>query len=241
MTNVTFHTPSFSRFRQVFLNGEHGRISVLRHLEYERLANLNLSGRVLDYGGGSRTNYSKMIDGWTRPGTGFVYESVNIDPDTQPTFLIKPGDAIPVEAGVYDSVLALNTFEHIYDLAQTLDDVWRVLKPGGSLIIIVPFIFRVHGHPNDFSRHTPSYWTRKLNETGFGSVEIECLSWGPFSTGHVTSGSPGPLKGLRRNLSLMLDVMYFALREGQDRSKVVEQDHPLANTPLGYFIRATRS
>lgn len=241
MTNVTFQTPSFDRFRRVFWNGGHRRISILRHLEYERLAMLNLSGRVLDYGGGSRTNYSKMIDGWARPGADFSYESVNIDPATQPTFLINPGEKIPIEADRYDAVLAFNTFEHIYDLTETLEEVARVLKTNGSLFIIVPFIYCVHGHPNDFSRHTASYWTRKLSETGFNSVQVENLSWGPFSTGHTISGAPGPLKRLRRDFSLVLDVVYFTLQGGQGRLRSEKQDHQLVSTPLGYFISATRS
>lgn len=36
-------------------------------------------------------------------------------------------------------------------------------------------------------------------------------------------------------------LRHFEYREEKDRSKSVAQDHSLANAPLGYFIRATRS
>lgn len=238
MNEVFFRRPTMARFRALF--GSRPRHSVLRSLEYERLAELELSGRVLDFGGGSRTNYSAHVPSWGREPGGYQYESANIDPGTRPTYLIRPDAPLPVSDGSFDAVLSLNTLEHVYELDFALAELHRVLKPGGRLVIVVPFIFRVHGHPDDYTRGTPNFWTRRLSEVGFSDVKVEALAWGPFSTGQSVSGIPGPLKALRSRIALLLDVMYAVWRNGAEGTVSVQQDHRFVSAPLGYFIQAEK-
>lgn len=237
-TLVTVRTPSLRRFRTVFRNSRDK--SILRCLEYERLASLGLVGRVLDFGGGRETNYSARINHWGDPDQGYTYESANIDPKTEPTYLISPGAPLPVEDGAFDAIISFNTFEHIFDLRGTFTELGRILRPDGRLVFIVPFIFRVHGHPSDYTRCTPSFWSAFLADHGFEDVEIEAMTWGPFSTGATVSGMPGPFKVLRRNVALLLDVLYAALRYGQDIRKAALQDAPVCNAPLAYLVQARR-
>lgn len=238
MTKVIVRTPSFARYRHLFLRSKDK--SILRCLEYERLSQLGLTGRVLDFGGGSKSNYSKEIVNWGNPEQGYIYESANIDPKIEPTYLINKGGTVPVEADRYDVVISLNTFEHVDNLSRTFDEVSRVLKTGGRLIFIVPFIFRVHGHPNDYFRGTASFWEKFLKVYGFGEIEIETMNWGPFSTALTVSGSPGPFKTQRRNLALLMDVIYFARKHGQDVTLRVKQDSPICTAPIAYFVHAVR-
>lgn len=235
---VLFRTPSYARLRRLLVDTRSK--SILRSLEYERLQSLQLRGRVLDFGGGSKTHYSGLIASWADSPSGFAYESANIDPNTQPTFLIPPDGEIPCEDSRYDVVISLNTFEHVYGVSGTLARIHRVLKPGGELVFIVPFLFRVHGHPNDYSRGTPSFWRTILAEHAFTGVAVEALNWGPFSTGTTVSGTPGPLKRLRIAFALLLDLLYFSRRYGPDVILTEEQDSPVCNAAFGYFIRCTK-
>jgi SAM-dependent methyltransferase len=238
MNDVLFRRPTMARYRKLFAaNPGH---SVLRCLEYERLQELGLSGRVLDFGGGAHTNYSSRIASWGREPGGYQYESANIDAATEPTYLIRPGAPLPVPDGSFDAVISLNTLEHVYELESTLAQFHRVLSSGGRLVLVVPFIFRVHGHPNDYTRGTPSFWTRKLPETGFADVKVEALVWGPFSSGQSVSGIPGPLKGLRSRAALLLDVLHAARRKVAGSTISVPQDHNFVAAPLGYFIQAIK-
>lgn len=236
---VLFRTPSFARFRRLLADTRSK--SILRALEYERLQSLRLQGRVLDFGGGSKTQYSGLVASWADAQAEFEYESANIDPNTHPTFLIPPDGELPCEDGRYDAVISLNTFEHVYGLSGVLGRIHRVLKPGGEMVFIVPFLFRVHGHPDDYSRGTPSFWRKMLAEHGFDGVAVEALNWGPFSTATTVSGTPGPLKRLRIAWALLLDLIYFSLRFGQDVTLMEEQDSSVCNAPFGYFIRCTKT
>lgn len=234
---VSFRTPSFERFKTI--SAQVSKQSILRCLEYERLSTLKLSGRVLDFGGGNRTNYMDRMDSWSA-GEATIYESANIDPVTQPTYLISPEGEIPCEDGRYDKVISLNTFEHIYDVGGTLDRIHRVIRSGGELLFIVPFLFRVHGHPDDYSRGTPSFWRRMLNDHGYAEVQIEALSWGPYSTGLTVAGMVGPLKRLRLQIALLLDLVYFSRKYGPDRMVSEDQDASVCNAPIGYFVRCKK-
>jgi len=238
MTEVLVRRPSMARYRALF--GASADQSILRCLEYERLAELRLTGRVLDFGGGRRTNYASQIPRWGLSRDEFIYEAANIDPNTEPTYLLAPGGPLPVADASFDAALSLNTLEHVYEFDAALAELNRVLKPGGRLVLVVPFIFRVHGHPDDYTRGTPSFWTRRLTQHLFCGVTIEALNWGPFSTAQSVSGLPGPFKGLRRRSALLLDVLYAIWRKDAGTTHTVPQDHETCAAPLAYFIEATK-
>jgi SAM-dependent methyltransferase len=54
----------------------------------------------------------------------------------------------------FDAVMCNQVLEHVVDPALTLSEIRRVLKPGGILLLSVPFIYCEHGMPYDFRRFT---------------------------------------------------------------------------------------
>lgn len=83
------------------------------------------------------------------------------------------GAQIPIRSGVFDAVICSQMLEHVPDPSLILQEVYRVLKPDGCLLATVPFLFRVHGDPYDYSRFTDYYWQSLLKKTGFIDVSIE--------------------------------------------------------------------
>jgi len=235
---VKLRQPTWDRFlRLFFLKNE---FSILRSLEYEILTEHPISGCILDIGGGAASDYYERIKEWAEIDEDFIYESVNIDKSAKPTYVVEPGDDLPVPSGKYDIAISLNTFEHIYDLQQILSEVHRILNPQGCLLFTVPFVFRVHGCPNDYIRGTPSFWHNMLIENKFQDIAVEAINWGPFSTGLTVSGIPGPLKFVRRNLALMIDIIYFQTRYAKQLKTTWKQNHQICSAPLGYLIRAQK-
>lgn len=62
--------------------------------------------------------------------------------------------ALPLEAQRYDYVVAIEVFEHLHDPKQACNEIYRVLKKGGVFLITIPFLFRIHGDPSDYTRFT---------------------------------------------------------------------------------------
>ncbi|WEA60688.1 methyltransferase domain-containing protein [Rhizobium sp. BJ04] len=235
---VRFQMPTFERLLHMLKSA--GTISTLRCLEYERLKFLGLEGLVLDFGGGTRTNYSHHVKEWAKRGAPFEYESANIDPHTEPTYLIEPNGPLPCADQRYDAVVSFNTFEHVYHGKETLQKIQRVLKKNGHLHFIVPFIFRVHGHPSDYIRGTPAYWQTLLEECGFTLTSTTALLWGPYSTACSVTGLPGPFKRMRVRIALTLDYVLARWKFRNGAEAEFKQDHPAVRCAIGYLISAKR-
>jgi SAM-dependent methyltransferase len=51
-----------------------------------------------------------------------------------------------------DCVLTVSTLEHVRYPAKVVAEIHRILKPGGTIFVEVPFIFPYHADPDDFYR-----------------------------------------------------------------------------------------
>ena len=64
--------------------------------------------------------------------------------------------------GYAGTVLCLNVIEHAWDFRQGVEEMVRVLRPGGILLMTTAFAIRVHGYPEDYWRFTPRAMDRLL-------------------------------------------------------------------------------
>jgi SAM-dependent methyltransferase len=73
-------------------------------------------------------------------------------------------ESLPFASASVGTVLALNTFEHVKHFWRGLDEVRRVLRPDGVLILSTPFHFRIHEFPHDYWRFTPPAYEALLED-----------------------------------------------------------------------------
>ncbi|MGA1844469.1 MAG: methyltransferase domain-containing protein [bacterium] len=218
--------------------------SMLRTLQYERIQGMPLEGPVLDVGGGKRNSYVHLFD------VNGVVESINIDPDMEPTYCADLNHPLPVQDDTYNTIISLNTLEHIHKDEALLREMYRVLKPGGRILIMVPFLYRVHASPSDYHRHTAYWWDQLLEGIGFQKQDIivEPLMWDVIGTGFATSEYWCPprvpfsksFRYVRRCLLLLIGTVYQTIRwRGHERLPDIIglQDRDYA---LGYFIEARK-
>lgn len=221
--------PTLTRYRNLFWQNH--QFSITRALQYEILSHYTFAGKLLDVGGGDRASYKDILRCET-------YSSVNIDAVAEPTWVVGIGEALPCGDNDYDCVLSMNTFEHIFDVQYVLQEISRVLKPDGKFVSSVPFLFPIHGHPDDFFRPTASWWLNSLTQHGFVDINVTPLVWGPFSTGLVCSGTPGPGKAFRRHAALLLDILYATIQGYRHPSNII--GHTIERCALAFFVTATK-
>lgn len=224
--------PTWRRYIRIFHKNRN--ISIYRALEYEALSRIEYSGRILDFGGGAKAHYVDMLQSIISEG---AYESANISAQMEPTYLLEVGKSLPLKTESFDMVLSVNTLEHVYNLESVLAELTRALKPCGRIVFAVPFLYRVHGCPDDYNRPTASWWSEKLSELGFSNLRIMPLVWDPITSGLSVCEGVGPLVGLRRIL-----VPLYGLTYGFIKASKSDEFYPktigdsLANFALGYVI-----
>jgi SAM-dependent methyltransferase len=125
-------------------------------------------GRILDIGGKKKRKRGQFdIEKYD-----FRVEYVNIDEKTEPDYLCDATD-INVEDNSFDGVICSELLEHVSDPKAVLREAYRVLKPGGVLLLSVPFMYHIHADPYDYGRYTDFYWDNALKEINFSAISIE--------------------------------------------------------------------
>lgn len=81
--------------------------------------------------------------------------------------------ALPFASDAFEACINIVTLEHVREPAAALRELWRVLKPGGRLLLIVPHEWEVHQSPHDYFRYTRHGVEYLLRQAGFSELAIE--------------------------------------------------------------------
>lgn len=88
---------------------------------------------------------------------------------------------LPLEANTLDAVLLFDVLEHIPNSGRALAEINRVLKPGGSVLIQIPFMYPIHDAPFDFRRPTIHGLEQLAHQNGF-CIEASTAQGAPLET-----------------------------------------------------------
>lgn len=157
--NNPYIRPRITAFDYLGLTG--GRLLFAEILSTHFVAKQTL--RILDVGCGSAP--------WKALWTPYAKEYVGVDLKSAPTVdIVAPAENIPVPDATFDAVFSVSVLEHVRGLNQAVAEIFRILKPGGTAIIGVPFIWPIHGSPHDYWRWTPHGLAQLFSE--FSSCEV---------------------------------------------------------------------
>ena len=129
--------------------------------------------RVLDLGGNREQKRGRFNIAQYPVSVVYLNLSTAKNPD-----ICADAANLPFLEDSFDVVVCSEVLEHVMDPVPVLAEISRVLRRGGEGLITCPFMFRVHGDPDDFARYTPGYWSHVLSRAGFSSVTI--VSQGRF-------------------------------------------------------------
>tara|TARA_R110002074_G_scaffold29011_3_gene83301 strand:- start:4734 stop:5549 length:816 start_codon:yes stop_codon:yes gene_type:complete len=96
-----------------------------------------------------------------------------LDRAKQSVDVFGDGNLLPFATDAFDTVLSTEVLEHLPDPARCVNEMARVLRPGGKLLLTVPFSQPLHELPSDYYRFTPSSLEHIVRGAGLevGSIE----------------------------------------------------------------------
>jgi SAM-dependent methyltransferase len=127
-------------------------LAVQNRRAYADLASLvsrYVSGTTLDLGAGQLA-WRELLQGYASSytSTDLIAEHASLD------VLANAAQGLPFQDRSFNAVFCCSVLEHMRAPWLALPEVHRVLKPGGMVIVSVPFMFYLHGAPQDYYRFT---------------------------------------------------------------------------------------
>lgn len=94
---------------------------------------------------------------------GDYYKDLASDRQAYITSNLSPGcdrvldmTALDLADNSVDALVSVFALEHIYDFQAVFQEQYRILRPGGRLLLVAPFLYYYHAAPDDFFRFTES-------------------------------------------------------------------------------------
>lgn len=107
---------------------------------------------------------------------------------------IEDVHALTFETGSIGTILCLETLEHVRDPIRAVEEMHRVLQPGGMLAMSSLMFFPIHEHPWDLWRFTPEGFENLLSP--FESKLVMAHGWDLMPEGVYAIGIKGPADDL---------------------------------------------
>ena len=126
---------------------------------------------ILDYGCGG-SPYRSLF-----PNS--KYFRADFTPCNGLDFLLPADSSVPAPDSSFDMVLSTQVLEHVPEPANYVAECFRVLKPGGFLVLTTHGLFEDHGCPYDFQRWTADGLRLLLERAGFQIKGAQKLTCGP--------------------------------------------------------------
>jgi len=155
-------------------------------------------GKLLDVGCGRKPFlplFRDKVDSYTGidvPTT--IHKNDGIDASASGTHL-------PFKRDSFDTIISTSVMEHVSEPQQMMDEMFRVLRKKGHILITVPFQYGLHEQPRDFYRYSKYALRHMAEKSGFRVVEIKPLGGAFTIMSHMTGKYIAiALYGLREKL-----------------------------------------
>ena len=127
---------------------------------------------------------------------------------------VARGEELPFRSRSFDTVLGLSMLTYLPEPVRMIDEAWRVLRPGGVLVLEFTQTAPLHDPPHDYFRFT-RFGARQLLETR-GFEVIDTFPIGGLWT-HVAMSLIAPLNRLNRGPTRVLTelpvrVLYIVIQ-----------------------------
>ena len=129
-----------------------------------------ISGTVLDVGCGIKP-YKEIIERRSAAYIGLDYQKS--PHGLEEVDVIGSAMELPFSSSTFDSIVSFQVMEHLREPKDFLKEAFRVLKPGGKMILTTPFLWPEHEVPHDYYRFTRYGIKYLCEEAGFEVISVK--------------------------------------------------------------------
>ncbi|MEO6694372.1 MAG: methyltransferase domain-containing protein, partial [Ignavibacteria bacterium] len=140
-----------------------------------------MKGKLLDLGCGNKP-YSKIYDEVCDSSIGCdvpfsLHTKSNVEVQCYAEDIDKH-----FEQEYFDCIICTEVLEHTLNDQKVVANIYKILKPGGNLIISAPFTYVLHEAPHDYRRYT-LFGLKNILETNRFEVKSAFSMGGTLSSG----------------------------------------------------------
>ncbi len=153
------------------------RYSPLRIFQIIEASKVSIKGKSLEFG--AYKNQKKNFAIHFKGEKNFQYTNLKKDSKND----ILEGDLnqkLKFKSNYYQNLVIFNVLEHLSNPTKSLKELNRILKKGGLIIGSTPFLYQIHGAPDDYLRFSKSYIINEFKNKKFKMIYIKELGYGPF-------------------------------------------------------------
>lgn len=145
---------------------------------------------------------------------------------------------LPLENSTYDTIILSDVLEHIKKPRQLWDEMYRVLKRDGHLLMNVPFYYQIHEEPYDYYRYTKYALIDFAEEAGFELKEIYPIGGAPEILADIISKHVMKVPGVGKFLVKIIQASIWWLVQRNWGKKW--SIHSSQKFPFGYALVAVK-
>ena len=129
-----------------------------------------LRGKILDFGGGSKPYQYLFKNIQCYFSIEVLSNKENLKPD-----IYYDGNKLPFASNSFDAIVCTEVLEHVENIDTVINELYRVLKPRGRMIITTPFMCIEHEMPYDFRRFSLNGLSNLMKKNNFRILKSQKL------------------------------------------------------------------
>jgi len=121
---------------------------------------------IIDVGGG-RSKYKKILK-----CNSYISTDIEDRIGDGAVVIADANVTLPFNDATANLVICTEVLEHLHSPLNAVEEMARILKPGGKIVLTVPFLWPEHEAPVDFYRYTQWGVTHLLTTAGFEDITL---------------------------------------------------------------------